>query len=208
MIARVLIAIPSRDSWSPSFGMSLCVLVSGTQRLADKAGLGEIGISIVNQSSSLVHANRQYLAERALAMEATHLLFLDDDMAFPSDTLVRLLQANKPVVAASYVKRELPLVPLAYDLNGDTIDSTGKHGRQEVAAVATGCMLIDLAVLDSLPKPWFDTVYVPETGKFRGEDIYFCESVRRAGFSVWVDHDLSCAVRHSGTCDYYFGMCE
>ncbi len=32
-----------------------------------------------------------------------------------------------------------------------------------------------------------------------GEDLYFCQKARDAGFVVWIDHDVSQLVRHQGT---------
>ena len=197
-MANVYIAIPSRSHWSPHFGMSLIQAVMNSK---------PHGICVVNRSSSLVHANRQKLCEMAMKQDGvTHILFLDDDMSFPPDTIRRLVAHDKPVVAASYVKRELPIAPLCYGLDDQPIDSFGKTGIEEVKAVATGCMLINVDVLHGTPLPWFNTAYVEETGGFQGEDIWFCLAAREHGFGVWVDHDLSLQVRHWGELGYHFAL--
>jgi hypothetical protein len=37
---------------------------------------------------------------------------------------------------------------------------------------------------------------------FVGEDIYFCKLAQAHGFKVYIDHDLSKEVRHTGTMDF------
>ena len=39
-------------------------------------------------------------------------------------------------------------------------------------------------------------------GCFIGEDMYFCREAQKAGFKVYIDHDLSKQVRHIGVLEF------
>lgn len=63
-------------------------------------------------------------------------------------------------------------------------------------AIATGAMLIERRVLEAIRdahpgerRPWFRSHL--DTGG--GEDFFFCEQARAAGFDVWVDFGVQCA---------------
>ena len=49
---------------------------------------------------------RDMLADAFLASDATHLLFIDSDMAFAPDLAERLLSFAKPVIGTIYPRRE------------------------------------------------------------------------------------------------------
>ena len=70
-------------------------------------------------------------------------------------------------------------------------------GLEQVDSVGCGVMLVRLSVFDALPQPWFSTPY--NGREHIGEDLYFCQQARAVGFDVWIDHDLSQRVRHTGT---------
>lgn len=124
------------------------------------------------------------------------LLFLDSDMRFPADTLLRLLDRGQPVVACNYTSRHFPnLHPTAVRLDGSRIftdeDSTG---LEEAGSVGMGVMLVQAALPRLIELPWF---MIGWTGKaYSGEDSYFCRQLRDAGAHIWVDHDASQDVEH------------
>ncbi len=47
----------------------------------------------------------------------THLLFMDADMIFPTDALIRLVQSDKDVISGTYFMRQLPPSPHLYELH-------------------------------------------------------------------------------------------
>jgi hypothetical protein len=61
-----------------------------------------------------------------------------------------------------------------------------------------GIVLIEARVFEAMPKPWFLFEYVEtdDGPTFRGEDIYFCEKAKAAGFHPLVDHDLTKETAH------------
>lgn len=52
---------------------------------------------------------RNVLASQFLTTDFTHLLFIDDDMAFLTGTVMRMIDADKGVIGCTYPKRRLDL---------------------------------------------------------------------------------------------------
>lgn len=130
---------------------------------------------------------RNKLAELALEHGAEWLLFLDDDHAFPSDLLTRLLKHDVPIVGSLYLQRAIPFAPIAYTEKTEDeryipldLTSCPDEGLVEVIAVGTGGMLIRSEVFHELEYPWF------EHGR-ASEDLIFCDRAREAGFPIYVD---------------------
>ena len=181
----ILIATPTRDMVTAGFAGDLVKLC---RRHRDARWAAALGIYIANLRNQCVT-----LAKHAWA---SHILFLDSDMRFPDTTLERLLAADKDIVAANYVQRTMSEVWVARK-DGAWVSSVGRTGLEAIDTVGCGVMLIKLSVFDRLPQPWFST---PFNGRdHTGEDVFFCQQAKACGFDVWIDHDLSQAVRHQGT---------
>jgi len=188
MQPNILVAIPCLDMVAADFAFSLARLI----------GRGTPTMTVVDARSSDVAWSRNECVRQALAGPYSHLLFLDSDMNFPADTLTRLLGHGKPIVGATYVRRNAPFNLLGA-FPGDTVASTGVVEALELPA---GCLLINVAVLRKLSWPWFRFDYGPEPGQRIGEDIWFCRKAREAGVKVWCDLDLTKELHHVGTKQY------
>ncbi len=187
----IAIGVPSGDFVQTDFALALAMMCMNPGA----------EVALLNARSSLIAVGRNQCAGGAQIIKATHLLFLDSDMVFPPDTLSRLLAHEKDIVGATYSKRVPPFHPL-------TITEAGEHahvtqGLQRVRLVPTGCMLIRMSVFDALTKPYFNTAVEGE--QLRGEDYYFCEKARAAGFEIWCDGDLSTHIGHAGQRIYRIG---
>lgn len=169
-----------------------------------EATIARIGLRITCRSGSLIAANRQYLAEQSLGYECcSHLLFLDDDMLFPADTLMRMLSHSEPIVGVNYRRRQEEVAPVAVTADGQHMGmSEESTGLVEGMSTGTGIMLIALEVFRALPKPWFETHYDIKTGQFVGEDRYFCHKAAEFGYKTMIDLDLSREVVHVGSKHY------
>jgi len=180
----IAIGVPSGDMVHTDFAMALAMLCMnpGAQSF------------LLNSRSSLVALGRNQCAGAAQIMKATHLLFLDTDMIFPVDTLTRLLAHDKDIVGATYSQRMPPFHPLTVTDEGEHTHITS--GLRRVKLLPTGCMLIRVSVFNALAKPFF--TLAAEGEHLRGEDYYFCEKARAAGFEIWCDGDLSAQVGHIG----------
>lgn len=181
----IVVATPTRDTVTAGYVGDLVKLIRRHPDLKFAAPLGIYIANLRNQAVTL-----------AQAVGASHLLFIDSDMRFPEDTLDRLVSASKDIVAANYICRTMPELWVARDFEGN-VSSIKKTGLQRVDSVGCGVMLIRTRVFDTVPQPWFSTPF--NGSDHTGEDVFFCRQARDAGFSVWIDHDLSMNVRHAGT---------
>jgi hypothetical protein len=166
----------------------------------------EFGIGTV--TGTYIHTARQDAMGMALAEDATHLLWIDSDMEFPRDALLRLLLRNKAMVGVNYSKRGLPpqYVAIKDCENGVACETLPEStGLEEVEAVGFGMVLMDLRQIRPRlwEPPWFHFEWV--NGDHVGEDVYFCRHLREAGVPIYVDHDLSQECGHIGMFTYKLG---
>jgi hypothetical protein len=199
---RVCIAIPSGDQVAAGFAFDLAQMVGATI-----GARPDIDIRIANIQGTIIHKSRRDLVRMAIQGGCTHLLFLDSDMRFPRNTLVRLLSHGEPIVAANYIQRRKPYLPVSFmhdqhdrDRVYTELDSTG---LQAVDSTGMGVMLLDLGLFVELSQPWFSFEWFNEGKHMVGEDVYFCRKVKRElGIATLIDHDLSKEVRHVGQAEY------
>lgn len=117
---------------------------------------------------------------------ATHLAMLDDDMIVKPDTLDILLAAKKPIVGSLCFTQEGNACSFVNDGNGGEMfdPSPPRSGLHQRAAIGSGFILIETAVLRELERPWFYFDRTPRT-----MDVNFCRDAYAAGFSVWCSSD-------------------
>ena len=144
-----------------------------------------------------ISENRSYLAVQAINYYTNYLLFIDDDMIFPPDTLDRLLAHKKEIVGVVSHSRCLPLRNTVQLLDKKVL----KHGEEpkelfEVMGIGGGIMLINLGVFGEITKPWFSTKIHQNGCTQLGEDAWFCEKARKRKLKVWCDPTIE--VKHIG----------
>lgn len=196
----VAICIPAGDHCATWFAYDLARLAATTAATRE-----DVGLQIHIAKTAYLPLSRKHLATQALGAGATHILWLDSDMRFPKDALTRLLQHEAPIVAANYSTRRLPLGPVASDDSWGHVPHhtpDGATGVSSVQHVGMGLMLTDCAVFRALEKPWFALPYSSAADDFVGEDVWFCEKAREAGFPVLVDEALSQDVKHLGEWEF------
>ena len=151
-----------------------------------------------------IPVNRYRLARYAVDSGASHLFFVDSDMTFPPNTLIRLLMTEKDIVGTSYfMRRQSERMTTVRVLNAaGELEILFEPPKEltKVAAVGTGCMLISTAALKNIPQPWFNLTFEPSGELNQGEDIWFCEQARKAGYDIWCEPSLN--VGHVG--DYVY----
>lgn len=206
MKVRVAVCVPSGGTWEQKFGASLFDMLLHVSQYP-LPGVTEFHIGLSTSAGSILPRERQRLVMAARKVEATHLLWLDDDMVFPADTLHRLLLPKKPIVAANCTTRSLPPKPCATK-NNARVQSNDKHGLEEVDAVGMAVMLTEMRVFDTIPEPWFMFGFQPKSKNYTGEDVFFCHTARAHGFPVLIDHDLSVEIGHMGGHEFHHGMME
>ena len=196
---KVMIGIPARDTVMTGFAHSLAVMVGVTSCIP------EIEVRVVTQSGTLICDQRAKLAQSCVDDGCDYLMMLDSDMRFPADTLIRLLNHEQPIVTANYSTRRAPAEPVAFRRFGTCEklytdeDSTG---LEVCSANGLGVSLIHRSVFEQMEKPYFYIPYIPADDGHWGEDVWFCNQARKAGFDTLIDHDLSKEVKHIGIREY------
>jgi hypothetical protein len=156
------------------------------------------------QVGSVIHANREVLVDRALEWGATHILFIDDDMAFNPKAVEIMLGRKQAFVACNYPRRVMPIkfTACALDMKTPMVTSEKQEGLEEAGYTGFGLSLIEADVIRAIPKPRFLPLWLEDLQTYTTEDWPFCEKVRAAGHKVLVDHDASKYVGHIG--EYLF----
>lgn len=207
---RVAVCIPAQDTVATGFAYDLARMMAFTAAswMPDLIG----SLQLYFAAGTLVAPQRHELVGRAIAGEATHILWLDSDMRFPKDTLIRLMHHGKPIVAANYCSRRMPPVPVALSFISETT-SERKHlyttdestGLVPVEGVGMGVMLTAVDVFRRIGTPYFHIDWSPTDEMYQGEDIFFCKRARKFGLEVLVDQDLSGEISHVGAWHWEHG---
>lgn len=138
--------------------------------------------------------SRNIIIEQAIEHKCTHVLFVDDDMAYPPDMLIKLLAHNKDVVTGLYLMRSFPHFPVAFDeafesgLNKFMYLTPEIEGLVEITNCGLGCVLIKTNVFESMEKPWVRLGEIEKDGWC--DDVGFFNRVRQAGFKIYCDTDM------------------
>jgi hypothetical protein len=166
-------------------------------------------------NESLVSRARNSLVAKFLANpKATHLMFVDADITFTPDDILRLVLHNKDVVCGAY---PMKTIPIKYVLN---IDENGIHEDPlyEVKTAGTGFMMIKREVIEDMIEKMpelkykdsvglgeqyepfmyalFDTM-IDEHQHYLSEDWTFCKRVREVCHKrIWVDANIK--LDHNG----------
>lgn len=157
--------------------------------------------------------------------DADYLFFIDDDVGWPAEAALRLVQHDADVCVGIYPKKnddgEWP-VELIFEKNPDGTAVPIEHNGLYLTALApTGFMCIRRNVLEAcaddsgryprddvinkrIVMDWdiFRTGFVPDepgskVGRWWGEDFFFSAMVRQLGFSIWADPNID--FTHRGT---------
>lgn len=204
------IATPVKESYAPDF----LAAYDRTARALASAGVRWtheqlIGMTFLDQA-------RNILAARFLASRAKYLLFVDADMAWDPNAVLRLISMDVPLVAVAG-RRKLTetkyCIRMPQDENGDWLFKYSEDMRVlQVDGVGTGFMLIRRDVFLELMKTKAKLCKVQHTNAtanafyydffqirreprgdgevgIQGEDYSFCQDVQAMGVPVLVKAD-------------------
>jgi hypothetical protein len=197
---RLTIGVPTSGFVRSAFAHSLTNMMGHLCSVGIKnSGTKSLVIQLEMLEGSVIHISRESIVTRALAANATHLLFLDDDMVFEPDILDTMFECKKDIVLTNYLlKTETPCF-LITDKHGQHVDTTEQStGIQSVYAGGFGISLFNIEVFKATPQPWFMPLWMKEQNMYTTEDVPFFYRTRKAGFEAFVDHDASKKVSHVG----------
>ena len=173
-------------------------------------------------NESLITRARNQLVHSFLGSQNSHLLFIDADIQFDSEDILRMYDANLPLIGGLYPKkhrsakmdfeRDYAMTPLDNKTPMLTTDFINKPFQ--VRYVGTGMMLIQRQVFDTMiaagiktyklgaetQYAFFDTSIAENDNSYLSEDYYFCENWRKLGGAVYVALWTHCI--HWGTHGY------
>jgi len=143
-----------------------------------------------------IAAVRNNLVEYAIQAGCSHLLMMDTDQIYPSDTIMKLIEHDLPIVGAKVHRRYPPFDPIMYKWDREIgryfmlpEEIWKNESLPEVDVVGTGCILVDIKVFMDLEYPWFkhESVSLKSGQKAVGEDVYFCRKAKEAGYQIFAD---------------------
>jgi len=198
---KTIIAVPCMDQVPAPFCQSLAQI--------EKVG----DCSLVMKSGSLVYVARDDIATRTITGDFDYVLWLDSDMVFRPDTLVKMmdtLQKNDfDILTGLYFRRVPPYSPVLFKtLKMEGADCIHEDFDEipneifEVAGCGFGCVLMKTDVfLDVQAK--HGAMFAPIGSN--GEDVSFCIRARECGFKIYCDPTMICGhVGYSVVDDKFF----
>jgi SAM-dependent methyltransferase len=135
-----------------------------------------------------------------LGTECSDLVFVDADLEFDDDAILKLIKHNKDIVAGAYPYRKTDLdYPVKLLFNKDNNCKDEETGLVSVECATTGLMRINRRVFDKLLvsednkgiKQYFRTGIIYDTNDWYGEDAYFCKEWRLLGGEIWVEPNIN-----------------
>lgn len=147
---------------------------------------------------------RNLIADWMVKGDFDYLFSVDYDVAFPADTLSKLIAHDKDMVSGLYIQR----IPGTHTLEifepnergGFThmpYDKLKGKGLTEIGACGFGCVLIKKEVFMSIPYPHFQYHSALDHKDTFSEDLDFCRKARERGFKVYADPSILC--EHTGS---------
>ena len=157
-------------------------------------------------NESNVNRARNSCAAKFLSGDCTHLMFVDADIQFNPQDIVKLINHDKDIVGGIYPQKTLPPKMVVNTLNngeqqGDLI---------EVGTLGTGFMLIKRRVFEKMIEegatPYVDAIglspeenanqydffqcTIDSKGRYLTEDWSFCRRWRQLGGKIWADKTI------------------
>ena len=183
-------------------------------KLVQQLGKSGIECGIHTMKSPLIHQARNYLTSVFLTTEYQYLLFIDSDVEFEPEAVIRMIVSKKRIVCTPYRVKSTDINKHMYTVEfkdpKNILVLAG--GLVEIEAGPTGLMLIDRAVFERImknhPKLKIKNKATPNAGKSHefyynffdfsfndgftmGEDVSFCRLARGNGFKIYANIESS-----------------
>jgi hypothetical protein len=201
----------------PCYGGMMCTTTTTSLirfiLLATQVGLMWSLETMCNES--LVQRGRNSLMAKLAANPAvTHFMFIDADIEFQPDSILRMLAEDVDIISGAYPKKALPI---AYNINLEK-ETLIRGPIYTVDTAATGFLLYKRKVwqdlVDAMPEtkyrddiglgkqyePFLYSIfdcYIDEAGHYLSEDWAFCRRAKKLGYKIWCDSRVT--LNHTGT---------
>jgi hypothetical protein len=203
----VFIAMPCYDSVKINTMLSVVKLVQ-------QLGRSGIETGIHTMKSPLIHQARNYLTSVFLTTQYQYMLFIDSDVEFEPEAVIRMMVAKKRIVCTPYRVKAADIDKHIYTVEFKDPKNilVLAEGLVEIEAGPTGLMLIDRVVFERIiknhpelkitnkatPKAekshefyynFFDFGF--NNGYAMGEDVSFCRLARDNDFRIFANIESS-----------------
>ncbi len=197
------IAVPVAQVVEPKVLQSMMALVNYSAH--NGIAVQDIGIT----ERCLIDDARNTLAETFLSSSTEWIFWMDSDMTFPKDTLVKLFnlaeKKDAKMITGVYYQRRGGNLPCLWSRGQETesglvtgtntpkgaankymgsfmIISPDKKEPFEAHAAGFGCVLVHRSVFEMMNRPWFQFIK-----GVCSEDFYFFVQAQELGFKLWVE---------------------
>jgi hypothetical protein len=172
-----------------------------------KTLISGIRFNLVQLQGTYIHAARNKMA---MGITTDYILFIDSDMVWEPEDILKLLDADKEIIGGLYFLKKPPFHPIAYKDNEPVSDYPNEPF--EVDSIGSGFLLIKNEVFQNLLDADFvnkhglpfDPIHgktsVYKTTGLAGiiDDCAFCARSKARGFDVWC-HPALDGLGHIGT---------
>jgi uncharacterized protein YerC len=157
----------------------------------------KLDVVTISSESLITRARNYYVAKMLSDQEYTHLLFIDSDITFKAEAVIRMILANKDIMCGLYPKKGLnwnKIVPycvknqeslnvklmeentLDYCVNLDPSSSTLQivNNLIKVKYAGTGFMMIKRTVLEKMAEEYPETKYVNDVPGYETKENKEC----------------------------------
>ena len=203
----VFIAMPCYDSVKINTMLSVVKLIQQLSKSGIEAG-------IHTMKSPLIHQARNYLTSVFLTTEYQYLLFVDSDVEFEPESVVRMLVSKKRIVCTPYRVKSPDITKHVYTVEFKDPKNilVLAEGLVEIEAGPTGLMLVERTVFERIiknhPELKIKNKATPNAGKSHefyynffdfgfidgyamGEDVSFCKLARDNDFKIYANIESS-----------------
>lgn len=208
---------------TPTWGQHVTVpyvhgLIDAITTLANEG----IEIQVIMSPIDLISRARNKCADTALKMECDKMLFVDSDLKWTGQDVLKLLKSDKPIIGGTYPLKGFPLRLNLHALDdklkgsniGDFLKTADRRGEIEVNKIPIGFMMIDLKVYKKLQAtaPWYkdgngltgeierlqDFHHIEIHGEdYDTEDWGFIRAAKAAGYKIYFHSEV--ILDHFGT---------
>ena len=201
---KILIAVPCHDMVHAEFNRCMMEL--------ERPEGWEIGYTQI--VGTLIYTARTLIANKAVELGFDKVLWIDSDMTFKSDTLIRLAndmdEHDLDMVCGIYFTRKPPVLPgihshLHWRIKEDGWVDTDcrcftdypENSLFEVACCGFGCVMTSAKLLKDMNEKYGSPFY-PLMGM--GEDTTFCWRATQNGYHIYCDSSVK--VGHLGLYEF------
>ena len=128
-----------------------------------------------------------------------YLFAVDSDIAFPKDTLKKLVSHDKDIVTGVYIQRipgKHTIEVMRRNEHGGVThvpwDSIKGQGLVPIDGCGFGCVLVKKSVFVAIEYPHFVYKSAIDHAHTISEDVYFCMKAREHGKELWCDTSVIC----------------